>query len=169
MRQYLYRLYKIATRLGSKAMSIEDALPKIVKSLTLVAFIFAITALGYWFLRDKNLAIMQPQGTVGLEQRKLIYIGLALSAVVVLPVFFMAFYIYNKFKETNTNATYQPEWDHNTTIETIWWTVPVLIIGVLSVLTWTSSHKLDPYKRIVSDKPVLKIQVIALDWKWLFL
>jgi len=74
-----------------------------------------------------------------------------------------------RFRAENTKATYLPNWEHNKVEEFIWWAVPFLIIAALAVTTWTSSHELDPFKPLASDRPALTIQVVALDWKWLFI
>ena len=92
-----------------------------------------------------------------------------LSLVVVIPVFAMTIYIVWRYRESNQKAKYSPDWDHNSKVETIWWLIPTLLIVVLSVVTWNSSHSLDPFKPIKSSVKPLRVQVIALQWKWLFI
>src|SRR5581483_4098620 len=69
----------------------------------------------------------------------------------------------------NQNAKYEPYWCESTIAETIWWGVPALIIIGFSVMGWNYSHRLDPFRPLVSDKKPVAIQVVALQWKWLFL
>ncbi len=115
------------------------------------------------------MGVLEPAGLVASKERRLIIIAVALSMIVVVPVFGMTIAIIWKYRAGNPKATYHPDWDNSRLAETIWWGVPTLIILVLSVLTWQSSHELDPYRALASDTKPLTVQVIALQWKWLFL
>jgi cytochrome o ubiquinol oxidase subunit 2 len=123
----------------------------------------------YFYLKDKNLTVLNPKGTIAAEQRELLVITTLLMLIVVIPVFVMMFYFVWKYREGNTKAKYSPEWDHSHIFETIWWGLPMAIIGILAVITWQSSHKLDPYRPLESDVKPLKVQVVAMNWKWLFI
>ncbi len=116
-----------------------------------------------------DLSVLQPAGVVGQKERNLIIFASLLSLIVVVPVFGLTFWIAWKYRAENTKAKYLPELDGNRLLETIWWTVPLALILVLSVVTWQSSHDLDPYRPLNTSKPPLDVQVVALDWKWLFI
>ncbi len=92
-----------------------------------------------------------------------------LSLVVVIPVFGLTFWIAWKYRASNTRARYRPDWDGSRVLEAIWWLVPLVLIMVLSVVTWKSSHDLDPFRPLSSNVKPLTVQVVALDWKWLFI
>jgi cytochrome o ubiquinol oxidase subunit 2 len=140
---------------------------RIVLSLLLVAI---IASLGAWLLlAGKDIPVLNPQGVIASQQKDLIIFTLILSAVIVIPVFLMLGIISWKYREGNTKAKYTPNADGNKWLETLWWGIPILIIGILSVVTWVSTHQLDPYKPIVSDVKPITVQVVALQWKWLFL
>jgi cytochrome o ubiquinol oxidase subunit 2 len=81
----------------------------------------------------------------------------------------MAVFFAWKYRATNTNATYSPNWSHSNKVEAVVWTIPILIIIFLGVLTWKSTHALEPSKPLVSDVKPVEIDVVALDWKWLFI
>ncbi len=132
----------------------------------LFAVVLIVLAIGY--LHSRSIPVIEPRGVVAGEQRHLIDIALLLSAIVVLPVFALTIYIALKYRE-GSRAKYSPDWDHSNLIEFIWWAIPLTIITILSVITWNSSHALDPYKPLSSKTEPLNIQVIALDWKWLFI
>lgn len=122
------------------------------------------------FLAGKHtVAVLEPKGSIANEQRELIIIASLLMLIVVLPVFILTAYISWKYREGNKRARYMPEWDHSRTLETIWWSVPFAVIVVLSGIIWNSSHQLDPSKEIHSAKKALEVQVVALEWKWLFI
>lgn len=132
-------------------------------------FAVAILVAVVWFFGIKDIAVLQPAGTIAAQERNLIVIASLLSLIIVLPVFALTFYIAWKYRASNKKAKYEPEWDHDKRIETLWWGVPLALITVLSVIAWVSAHKLDPFRPIDSAKKPLEIQVIALQWKWLFI
>lgn len=139
---------------------------KIVISIV-IASIFA--GVGLWlYLADKEVAVFNPQGIIASQQRDLIVFTLLLSVVVVVPVFVLLGLFAWKYREGG-NARYTPDVEGNRWLEVLWWGIPIIIIGVLSVITWVSTHQLDPYKPIDSQEKALKVQVVALQWKWLFL
>lgn len=121
------------------------------------------------FVSTHDIAVLNPEGAVGEKQRDLIVIATALCLLVIVPVFVMTFGIAWKYRASNDSAPYRPEWDHSKVFETIWWGVPIAIILVLGVITWHSSHALDPYRALDSEVKPVRIQVIALQWKWLFI
>jgi cytochrome o ubiquinol oxidase subunit 2 len=100
----------------------------------------------------------------------LILICSLISGVVVLPVFGMLGLFAWKYRENAPRkAKYSPELEGNRLAETIWWLVPAIMLTIISVINWRSTYALDPFKRLSSNKPTLHIQVVALDWKWLFI
>ncbi|WP_052970501.1 ubiquinol oxidase subunit II [Pseudomonas putida] len=115
-----------------------------------------------------DMVLFNPKGQVGLEQRNLIILATLLMLVVVVPVMIMALVFSVHYRASNEKARYTPEWSHSRAIEAVVWGVPLLIIIVLGVVTWRSTHALDPYRPLDADKAPVKVQVIATDWKWLF-
>jgi cytochrome o ubiquinol oxidase subunit 2 len=116
-----------------------------------------------------NAPVLNPKGIIAKQEFDLLMFTLALSAVVVIPVFAMIGFFAWKFREDNHKAKYTPEEDGNKYLEAVWWGIPLIIIGILSVVTWVSTHQLDPYKPLDSDVKPIKVQVVALQWKWLFI
>ncbi|MDC0534770.1 ubiquinol oxidase subunit II [Francisellaceae bacterium] len=123
------------------------------------------------FISGCAMSFMSPKGMVAADQKTLLIVSVLLMLIVVLPVIFLIFYISWRYRASNKKATYSPNWSHNTTLEIIWWTIPCIIIVILAIITWISTHRLDPYKPldIESDKKPIVIEAIALDWKWLFI
>jgi cytochrome o ubiquinol oxidase subunit 2 len=125
-----------------------------------------------------NLVIMDPSGDIAAQQRDLIIWSTVLMLIIVLPVIALTLFFAWRYRQSNTSATYDPEWNHSTRLEVIIWSAPLCIIVALGGLTWVGSHLLDPYRplsRIDADRPLaadvqpLQIDVVAMDWKWLFL
>ncbi|MGL6152520.1 MAG: cytochrome o ubiquinol oxidase subunit II [Aeromonas sobria] len=115
-----------------------------------------------------DMALMSPKGQIGLEQKSLILTALGLMLIVVIPVIIMAVVFSRKYRASNTDAKYTPDWSHSNKIEAVVWTVPVIIIAILATITWKTSHQLDPYKPLDSTVKPIQVDVISLDWKWLF-
>ncbi|WP_297449048.1 ubiquinol oxidase subunit II [Ferrovum sp.] len=114
-------------------------------------------------------AVLTPRGTIAGQEKTLILTALGLMLLVVVPVILMTFMFAWKYRASNPRADYDPDWDHSTLIEWVVWTIPTLIVAVLGYLVWTSSHTLSPYRPIASSQPPLEVQVVAMDWKWLFI
>lgn len=120
---------------------------------------------------DRNFRIFNPAGPIAAQQRDLIYLSMLLMLLVIIPVFILVFFIAWKYRDRGSGhkAKYAPDWDGNKLLESIWWGIPIVLITALSVIAWRTSHSLDPFRPIASHKPAVKVQVIALQWKWLFL
>ena len=125
--------------------------------------------IGALLLSGCNMTLLNPTGQVGLEQRNLIITATLLMLLVVVPVIVMTFLFAWKYRATNTDAVYTPKWSHSTKIEIAVWAVPVLIIIALGYVTYVSTHALDPYKPLESDVKPITIEVVSLDWKWVFI
>jgi cytochrome o ubiquinol oxidase subunit 2 len=134
-----------------------------------IVFTLVIIGLTAWYLHDRNVAVLHPAGEIGQKEKQLIDLTVGLSVIVVVPVFALTIFIAWRYRETNPRSKkYEPEWDHSRKLESIWWGVPGAIILLLSVVTWVTSHSLDPYRPLDSTKKPLNVQVVAMDWKWLF-
>lgn len=128
-----------------------------------------VVGIAGFLLSKGDMSVLNTQGLIANKQRDLILFTVILSLVVVVPVFALLAVIAWRFRASNTKAKYRPEWDHSHALEFIWWGLPFFIIVILSVVIWTSSHALDPYKPLESDKKPVIVQVVALQWKWLFI
>ncbi|MEZ0231672.1 MAG: ubiquinol oxidase subunit II [Methylophilaceae bacterium] len=116
-----------------------------------------------------DMALLDPKGQIGVDEKNLIITATLLMLIVVIPVIIMTVVFAWRYRASNKDATYTPDWSHSNKIEAIVWTVPLLIILVLGTITWETTHSLDPRKPIVSDAKPIVIQVVSLDWKWLFI
>lgn len=139
---------------------------KLVIPFLLIAGIATLLA---FLVRNNNVAILSPKGTIANQQKDLLVAASLLSLIVVIPVFILTAFIAWKYRESNKNAKYTPDWDHNTILESIWWGIPIILILIIGTMTFKSSHKLDPFKALDSSVAPVSIQVVALQWKWLFI
>ena len=111
--------------------------------------------------------LLDPAGPIASAERQLMLWAAGIMLIVVVPVFVLAGLFAWRYREGGKH-TYAPDWDFSRLIEIGIWFVPLSIIAVLGALTWTSTHKLDPYRALAGSGPVMHVQAIALDWKWLF-
>lgn len=125
-----------------------------------------------------DMVVMNPAGDIAVQQRDLILFSTGVMLLIIVPVMVLTVVFARKYRRGNANKTYDPKFDHSTTLELVIWACPLLIIIALSAVTWTSTHLLDPFRpleRLGPGRPVpagtkpLEVQAVALDWKWLFI
>ncbi len=124
---------------------------------------------GILLLGGCDLALMDPKGLIGEEQKSLILTSLGLMLIVVVPVIIMTFVFAWRYRASNKNATYAPDWAHSGKIEAVVWSVPLVIILILGTITWKTTHSLDPRNPLPAAGPPMRIEAVAMDWKWLFI
>ena len=125
-----------------------------------------------------KMVVMDPEGDIALQQRNLILLATGLMLLIIVPVIVLTLLFAWRYRASNRAVEHRPDWDHSTGLELIIWAVPLLIVIALGAVTWISTHTLDPYRRLGRIAPgraidakatPLEIQVVALDWKWLFI
>ncbi|MCQ4088691.1 ubiquinol oxidase subunit II [Saccharibacillus sp. JS10] len=116
-----------------------------------------------------NYMVLNPKGPIAAQQLDLIIITVILCAIIIVPVLVITFVIVWRYRATNKKADYKPEWAHSNLLETIWWGIPIVIVIVLAIVTVRYTHELEPSKAIASEKDEVTIQVVSLNWKWLFI
>jgi cytochrome o ubiquinol oxidase subunit 2 len=125
-----------------------------------------------------DTVVMNPSGDIAAQQAHLVTVSTLLMLLIIVPVIALTIIFAWRYRKNNTAAKYEPDWDHSTRLELVIWGAPLLIIIVLGLLTWISTHTLDPYRplaRIDAQRPlapahkVMEVQVVAMDWKWLFI
>ncbi|WP_244850739.1 ubiquinol oxidase subunit II [Caballeronia sp. SL2Y3] len=115
-----------------------------------------------------NLEVLDSKGVIGAAESSLIATATFAMLLVVVPVILLTLIFAWRYRASNTKATYAPKWTHSTAIEVVVWAIPAAIILYLGTLTWKTTHELDPYKPLQSEVKPINVEVVALDWKWLF-
>ncbi|MDE1153689.1 MAG: ubiquinol oxidase subunit II [Micavibrio sp.] len=144
---------------------------KIIRNTILLASTLALGAC--------SRAVLDPAGDVALQQKDILIFSTGLMLLIIVPVLAATVFFAWHYRAANTKARYEPDWDHSTKLELLIWSAPLVIIICLGAITWLSTHLLDPYRslgRIAETKALtakdikpLRIDVVALDWKWLFI
>lgn len=139
------------------------------KTLFLALAAVLVVVIAVIYLSSVNIPVLETAGPVGGDERHLFLITAILSAIVVIPVFALTIFISIRYRADNQKADYRPDWSGSRKLELTWWAIPGVIIAILSVVAWNSAHALDPFKALDSAAKPLNVQVVSLDWKWLFI
>jgi cytochrome o ubiquinol oxidase subunit 2 len=143
-----------------------------MRRIKLIIAILAIfsTALAIFFVLGSDRALLtHPKGVIARGELHLITMNYLLMLIVILPTFIFLFIIAWKYRVKNSKAKYDPDVSYGSLGELVLWVIPAAVIAVMAVITWKATHKLDPYRPLAKEVEALRIQVVALDWKWLFI
>jgi cytochrome o ubiquinol oxidase subunit 2 len=130
------------------------------------------------WLTGCNTVVLNPSGDIAAQQAHLVVVSTLLMLLIIVPVMILICLFAWRYRKSNTSAEYKPNWDHSTKLELLIWGAPLLIVIVLGLITWIYTHLLDPYRplsRLDENRPIaagvkpLEVQVVAMDWKWMFI
>ncbi|MBP2302191.1 ubiquinol oxidase subunit II [Azospirillum picis] len=113
--------------------------------------------------------VLDPLGPVGEGDAEILINATVIMLVIVVPTILMAFWIAWRYRASNTRAEYLPYWSYSGRVEAVVWSIPILTILFIGGVIWIGSHRLDPFRPLESDVPPIEVQVVSLDWKWLFI
>ncbi len=165
-------MMKVFRRWGKKLNGVKlPSVPRLSRvKLVWLLLVGAVIVVGLlvWLSQGQVFPLLQTRGEIANRQRDLLIFATMLALLVLVPVYFMLFSFAWRYRAGHKKE-YKPEWDTHKGYEALWWGIPIAIIGVLAVVTWVTSHSLDPFKPLTSTQKPLKVQVVALQWKWLFI
>jgi cytochrome o ubiquinol oxidase subunit II len=116
-----------------------------------------------------NLSVLDPRGPIGQANKTLLIDSVAIMLAIVIPTMVATLAFAWWFRASNRRAFYLPDWEYSGQLELIVWAIPMLTIMLLGGVAWVGSHDLDPGRPIQSKAAALEVQVVSLDWKWLFI
>jgi cytochrome o ubiquinol oxidase subunit 2 len=131
--------------------------------------IFAILVAACLVDSCRAAGVLDPQGPVASAERLILLNATAIMLVVALPVIVLTLAFAWWYRASNKRAAYSPDWAYSGHVELVVWSIPAMVVILLSGVTWTSSHLLDPARRLPTDAKPIRIEVVSLDWKWLFI
>src|SRR5580700_1477739 len=120
-------------------------------------------------LSSCHKGVLDPHGPVGAAERLMLYDATAIMLAVIGPVILLTLLFAWWFRAGNRHARYRPDWEYSPRIEVIVWAIPALVILFLGGIAWVGSHQLDPPRALQSNTQPLEVQVVSLDWQWLFI
>lgn len=113
--------------------------------------------------------ILDPVGPVGQAEKTILINSTAIMLAIVIPVIILTIAFAWWFRRGNKKATYLPDWEYSGAIEMVVWSIPALTIMLLGGITWIGSHDLEPSEPLRSAAQPVRVEVVSLDWKWLFI
>ena len=113
--------------------------------------------------------VLNPQGPVGADEKVILFDATTIMLAVVIPVIVCTLAFAWWFRARNKRATRLPDWEYSGRIEFVTWSIPAMIVIFLGGIAWIGSHDLDPRKALSNGVEPMEIEVISLDWKWLFI
>lgn len=120
-------------------------------------------------LNGHNITLFDPKGLMADEQLGLIIFAAVLPLMIAVPTVAFLYFAAWKYRETNTDAAYEPEKKHGKFFNAGIWLVPAAFMMIVSVVMWSATHRLEPQKSIAAEAKPLTVQVVAMRWKWLFI
>jgi cytochrome o ubiquinol oxidase subunit 2 len=121
------------------------------------------------FLSACSEGVLVPKGPVGSQEKQLLLEALIPMLMVITPIIILTLWFAWWFRASNTRAKYRPRWEYSGAIEFSIWMIPLLVVLFLGSLAWVGAHQLDPYRSLTSKQKPLVVQVVAMDWRWLFI
>jgi cytochrome o ubiquinol oxidase subunit II len=137
------------------------------KSSPRVAALFAFAACA--LMTGCSHGVLDPQGPVGADEKVILFDATIIMLAVVIPVIVCTLAFAWWFRARNKHAQRRPEWEYSGRIEFVTWSIPTMIVVFLGGIAWIGSHDLDPPAALKSNIKPVEIEVISLDWKWLFI
>jgi cytochrome o ubiquinol oxidase subunit II len=116
-----------------------------------------------------NRGILDPVGPVGQAEKTLLINSTAIMLAIIIPTMIATVAFAWWFRRGNKKATYLPDWEYSGAIELVVWSIPAMTIMLLGGIAWIGSHDLEPSVPLKSPTPTVKVEVVSLDWKWLFI
>ncbi|TCS54466.1 cytochrome o ubiquinol oxidase subunit 2 [Primorskyibacter sedentarius] len=138
--------------------------PNLLKHAWLLCGVLVLSA-----CNEERNSFLDPAGPIAAAQRTHMFEVIAWTMIAIVPVFVFVPLILWRYRFRNAKARYTPDWEFSGWLDMVMWGVPFVIIIILSSMLWKSTHALDPYKPIASTEAPVNVQVVGLDWKWLFI
>jgi cytochrome o ubiquinol oxidase subunit 2 len=116
-----------------------------------------------------NRGLLDPVGPVGSAEKQILINSTAIMLAIIIPTMIATVAFAWWFRRGNSKAVYRPDWEYSGAVEMVVWAIPALTIMLLGGIAWIGSHDLEPSKPLKSANPAINVEVVSLDWKWLFI
>jgi cytochrome o ubiquinol oxidase subunit 2 len=143
--------------------------PKVSNNTVVRAYLRCMAAVSSLGLGSCSGSLLDPAGPVGADDASILIDATVVMLAIVVPTIAMAFWMAWRYRASNTRSEYLPYWSYSGRLEALVWSIPILTIMFIGGLIWIGSYKVDPFRPLPSRTPPLEVQVVSLDWKWLFI
>jgi cytochrome o ubiquinol oxidase subunit 2 len=131
--------------------------------------ILAVVLIGATTLGGCSEGVLDPKGPIALAERQILFNSLGIMLAIVIPTILATFGVAYWFRSSNERARYQPEFRYSGRLEVLVWAIPAMTVLLVGGVAWVGAHDLDPRKAISAAAKPVTVQVVSLDWKWLFI
>jgi cytochrome o ubiquinol oxidase subunit 2 len=131
--------------------------------------LFVALLIGAAALGGCSEGVLDPKGPIAAAGREILFNSLAIMLAIVIPTILATIGIAFWFRSSNRRARYRPDFTYSGRLELLVWSIPAMTVLLVGGVAWVGAHELDPRKPIASGVEPLRVQVVSLDWKWLFL
>jgi len=135
----------------------------------LLVRVLALLVAGSFAASSRAEGVLDPRGPIASAERMILLNSTTIMLVVVVPVILLTLAFAWWYRASNARASYEPDWSNSGRIEFVVWSIPAMVVLLLAGVAWTGSHDLDPARKLSSDVKPVRIEVVSLDWKWLFI
>jgi cytochrome o ubiquinol oxidase subunit 2 len=129
----------------------------------------ALILIGFATFGECAEGVLDPQGPIAAAEKQILFNSLGIMLAIVIPTIVAILAVAFWFRSSNKRAVYRPDFVYSGRLELLVWSIPAMTVLLVGGVAWVGSHDLDPHKPIVSTVKPLKVQVVSLDWKWLFI
>lgn len=140
-----------------------------LKIAFIILAVIEVVLLVVLLLQGKNFQLLNPQGIIALKERNLALLAIGIMFAVAIPMLATLYIFVFKFNSSNKKAAYDPDHTRGKKTLIFWWALPSFVVAILGILILKNTPALDPYRPLDSDVKPVRIQVVALPWKWLFI
>ena len=131
--------------------------------------VLAVVLIGALTLGGCSEGVLDPKGPISVAERQILFNSLGIMLAIVIPTILATFGVAYWFRSSNTRARYQPEFRYSGRLEVLVWAIPAMTVLLVGGVAWVGAHDLDPRKAISASAKPVTVQVVSLDWKWLFI
>ena len=132
-------------------------------------FVPAVVLIGVALLTGCTEGVLDPQGPIAAAERQIMFNATGIMLAIVIPTILATLGVAYWFRSSNTRARYLPEFENSGRLELLIWSIPIMTVILVGGVAWVGSYDLDPRKPIASEAKPVQVQVVSLDWKWLFI
>jgi cytochrome o ubiquinol oxidase subunit 2 len=131
--------------------------------------LLVVAVIGAAMLGGCSEGVLDPKGPIASAERQILFNSLGIMLAIVIPTILATLAVAYWFRASNTRARYTPEFNYSGRLEVLVWSIPIMTVLLVGGVAWVGSHDLDPRKPIGSAAKAITVQVVSLDWKWLFI
>src|SRR6266568_8480359 len=142
----------------------ENQMKKVARLLVSAIVLVSAVALG-----GCTEGVLDPRGPIAADERQILFNALGIMLAIVIPTILATLGVAYWFRASNTRARYLPTFNYSGRLEVLVWAIPAMTVILVGGVAWVGSHDLDPRKPIASTAKAVRVQVVSLDWKWLFI